>query len=314
MKRPGRKRSADFRKLADTLLSELLAESKSRPPRQPLYHYTSATGLVEILRSQKLWLTSAFHMNDPKELTFALDIVAELLSEQHDSDENTDKLVKSFCSVFSRTLQPSDITFWVACFSKNGDELGQWRAYGDDGKGFAIGLSAKLFRGDSIVPIAGAIHTESVNYDEKRARRVIASKIAKTLSILKDNAKRPIVADLHSVATLSASLSIPLRIVLLFEAIGIKHSAYKHEAEVRLIHSANKKIVAPHVQTRVRGSTLVSYTEAKFPVQDPGNIVEIVVGPCAHRDAESAIEALLTSVNLAGSVKIRRSNIPYRSA
>ena len=36
--------------------------------------------------------------------------------------------------------------FFVCCFSQNGDELGQWRAYADDGRDLAFVLMEKLSR------------------------------------------------------------------------------------------------------------------------------------------------------------------------
>lgn len=33
---------------------------------------------------------------------------------------------------------------YITCFSRNGDLLSQWRAYGDDGKAVSIGFNSKL--------------------------------------------------------------------------------------------------------------------------------------------------------------------------
>jgi len=33
---------------------------------------------------------------------------------------------------------------YITCFSRNGDLLSQWRAYGNDGKGVSIGFYSKL--------------------------------------------------------------------------------------------------------------------------------------------------------------------------
>ncbi|WP_416152053.1 DUF2971 domain-containing protein [Pseudomonas sp. Bout1] len=34
----------------------------------------------------------------------------------------------------------------ATCFSKAGDVLSQWRAYADDGQGYAIGFDSKLLK------------------------------------------------------------------------------------------------------------------------------------------------------------------------
>jgi hypothetical protein len=38
------------------------------------------------------------------------------------------------------------LSFFIASFSQNPDDLHQWRSYADDGRGVAIGFSAKLFQ------------------------------------------------------------------------------------------------------------------------------------------------------------------------
>jgi hypothetical protein len=38
------------------------------------------------------------------------------------------------------------LSFFITSFSRNSDDLHQWRSYADDGRGVAIGFSAKLFQ------------------------------------------------------------------------------------------------------------------------------------------------------------------------
>jgi hypothetical protein len=44
--------------------------------------------------------------------------------------------------------------FFVSCFSAAGDDLGQWRAFADNGRGFALGFDAELLA-DAFVAASG---------------------------------------------------------------------------------------------------------------------------------------------------------------
>ena len=50
--------------------------------RTPLFHYTDMAGLLGILRTETIWFTSIFHLNDPSELAYGIDIALGILEEQ----------------------------------------------------------------------------------------------------------------------------------------------------------------------------------------------------------------------------------------
>jgi hypothetical protein len=92
-----------------------------------------------------------------------------------------------------------------------------------------------------------------------------------------------------------------------------KHKAYEHESEVRLMMLGLHTKLKPYIETRVKNGELVVFVRHTMPIKEPGSIVEVVVGPSAGADAEHAVRSPLNSAGLAGTVPIRRSNIPYRS-
>ena len=109
--------------------------SPSHPP-PTLYHYCSLQTAMSIICGSKLWLGSLHFMNDYLEMNF----LAELVREKH-RESSGDSLPAQVH--YGPAAFPGP---FAICFSENGDLLSQWRAYGDDGAGVALGFNfANLF-------------------------------------------------------------------------------------------------------------------------------------------------------------------------
>jgi hypothetical protein len=74
---------------------------------------------------------------------------------------------------------------YVACLSRLRDDLSQWRAYGTDGKGFAVGIAPHIFKPEpSTLPIGETFVVSPVIYDPAELRwlhtesAVVAASIA----------------------------------------------------------------------------------------------------------------------------------------
>jgi hypothetical protein len=100
---------------------------------------------------------------------------------------------------------------------------------------------------------------------------------------------------------------------LIFNSLTVKHEAYQHEQEVRLIIVGERKNLTPYVSTRSRGAEIVPFIKSDMPIQTESNITEIVVGPAAAAGAEDGVCALLKPFNSAPESIVRRSTIPYRA-
>ena len=125
--------------VVDALISQQL---DMRPP-PILYQYTNAKGMRGILSSGALWLSDVLEQNDPSEVYHGVQLGAKALTtaarkEQHPA-------AKLFAQRFAenqRAVVKGAARFYVACFSRAHDDLGQWRAYGGNGRGFALGFRA----------------------------------------------------------------------------------------------------------------------------------------------------------------------------
>jgi hypothetical protein len=117
-------------------------EQQQFKPTQPLYHYTDAAGLLGILQTGQVWFTSMYHVNDPSEVHFGRQLAIQALL-------HLDGGLGEFCEDYQQQISRRDFRTkfepFVACFSREPNTLGQWRAYGDNGRGFAIGLKPGVF-------------------------------------------------------------------------------------------------------------------------------------------------------------------------
>ena len=111
----------------------------------PLYHYTDEAGLKGIITNQEVWFTDHRHLNDPTEMEFGMEIAAKILREIASDNPH----IKLFCDavrdLFSHKNMSRTFSFYVGSFTKESDDLGQWRAYACDGRGYALGLAPLLF-------------------------------------------------------------------------------------------------------------------------------------------------------------------------
>lgn len=123
---------------------ELVPVEPLKMPHGLLYHYTDAVGLDGILRNGVVYATHCRFMNDRTELDEGRGVVLQAcreleadqtLSEQHRA------LVHDFRISFdSPAIDEATRDIFISSFSEKGDDLGQWRAYGHHGAGYAIGV------------------------------------------------------------------------------------------------------------------------------------------------------------------------------
>jgi hypothetical protein len=110
-----------------------------------LYHYTSSAGLLGILSSMRVWATSVEHLNDWKEIDFAVDLAKQLLLNRF-SDAARTQEDRDLVQAMFNTVGTAAKRHYVFSLSEVGDLLSQWRAYCSVG-GYSIGIpSVQLAR------------------------------------------------------------------------------------------------------------------------------------------------------------------------
>ena len=115
---------------------------EGRPPAH-LFHYTDLEGVKGIFTSRTLWLSKFTASNDISEILLAIEHFQGFVERKADefTQDEGDFLREAADQLesFRRT------NVCLASFCEQHDLLSQWRSYGNDGRGIALGFnSAKL--------------------------------------------------------------------------------------------------------------------------------------------------------------------------
>jgi Protein of unknown function (DUF2971) len=263
---------------------------------------------LEIVRSRTIWHSAYSVLNDTMEREWGYQIFTEV-AEQIRGECGSDFI--SRIEEIVKISQESSVAM-ISSYSLDGDVLSQWRAYTDDGRGFAIGFSTH----DMEMP-------------------------AKPLRVLYDKAAQVKELTGNIVHAFNYEKSIGFNYNEQFRshwfAFGLDLCAYKNpafaeEMEIRRVHisslalgEVSKRLVplgaidqeglrrsSPvDVNFRVSNGMLVPYVVLDYT--DGGRnspIKEVVLGP-KNANLESNIEILLNAAGL-NNIAIRRSRASYR--
>jgi hypothetical protein len=301
-----------FDETADEVVKSFVAtvEAQEAPPL--IYHYTNDVGLKGILETGEVWLSDIFYLNDPSELRHGYSHVVNTLAEKA---ENGPPEAKLFAEHFAAASGLQEIAhFFVCSFSSDGDELGQWRAYADNGRGYALGFDGKaleaLFVRDNGAPIPNN-STFPVTYDDGVLAGIHRQLVDGMFSLI--SLPRGARMESSILRAYMVELSATLSMHALRSALFFKHEAYRSEQEFRFLQVHGKSSQPPDIKRRHRPHELVKYRTFRWNRLQPGVLKRIVVGPSsdvvkAPRFAQDCLDAYGVT-----DVEIARSKIPYRA-
>jgi hypothetical protein len=280
--------------------------TQEKQTQQIVYHYTSQTGLLAIIKTKKIWATDIYYLNDSAEMKHAWEIAKKVLQTPGISKcPDEDRIIKG---IISHSDPPLSHRLYVACFSNAKNKLSQWRAYGSESGSFSIG-----FDSGELKEYAAEHHTDfehcvyQKDQQESRVHFVIEHALADYRSRLEKADK--VSAD--SMPPVDIAINFFLQDFTKYMPI-LKDESYIDEKEYRLIrHYGELK----HVLFRKGRSTVIPYIELDLPQEK--NILsvrEIFVGPTPNPElAVHAIKQLMEKEWIDPTV-VRYCDIPYRSA
>lgn len=132
-----------FERATDERVAAWTREWVRAKPTGLLYHYTDSAGFLGMLSSRKVWATDARFMNDHGEGAQAFPLIREAIARRTDGLGFTDEELGEVVGDMTLVARAHRAGAYLACFSTHGDVLSQWRAYADDGLGFAVGIDPK---------------------------------------------------------------------------------------------------------------------------------------------------------------------------
>jgi hypothetical protein len=217
----------DFYAQATSVIQNFVNPLNVMKPPAIIYHYTDDHGLRGILERGSLRFTNVFSLNDPSELRHGMSHAAEILASVASSGPPHCKFFADRFLDFVKHGLHQSAQFFTCSFSANGDELGQWRAYADDGHGFAIGFYAKNLESIHRRQAGGDFSSFPVTYDDALLRNLHGKLVSLAFPLLQSlpigRVSPTVIADFMK--ELSALLSLhALEFSVLF-----KHPGYENE-------------------------------------------------------------------------------------
>lgn len=267
-----------------------------------MYHYCDENVLKSILENKKIWLSDIYKMNDSSEFEWARKVFVQVLKKNKHLFEQEFRIY-----IISSVFSGDQVLPLIACFSKNGDLLSQWRAYTSDASGFSIGLSMQL------VYEGLGVNLNSVVYEKK----IQSDLILETLKELHSNWLM-LDKDYKAIDFYAKRFSIDLHY--------FKNPTFFEEQEIRVTrlvvkdesdnfidvggNSELKKIESLPILSRQRKGESIKYLELPIDLPTQDVIKEIIIGPKNSMRIKD-LKVLLSNLGFP-NVKIKKSKSTYR--
>lgn len=321
-------------------------------PKLPstLYHYCSISTLLSIIENKNIWLSDAEKTNDFTEMKFLLSNIGEvieqilasyegkypkeiLLKTKEITIETTEKLLLKNIPIVKHAKS------FLICFSEASDLLSQWRAYGNDGNGVAIGFNAELFNDFA----QGSYYLTKVIYNQEMTLDFLHAAIEKSLSYAIESSINK-ESNIYDIFELKMNISM-LIVTIWQESFVYKNDMFSEEREWRLFRKlqsdnycdcegvddygysdtldgffiSNNKYLGNFTRSPIKfrdtGNDIRTYFELGFEKCKQDIFKEIIIGPkCKIADLD--IKLLLAKNGyikdiFSDAIKIRKSQCPY---
>jgi hypothetical protein len=282
----------------DHLASRPLFEAQ--PPLE-LFHYTDLDGVAGILNSRYLWLSKVSTLNDTSEVNLAVHHFKVLARESAASLPTDEaKLLQEAADELEHVRRTN---ICVGSFCEEEDQLGQWRSYGNDGRGIAIG-----FNSAALARIASSHHVRLVRCVYRPEQHAQITKDLAGLLLQAYRAERATAKDQWS-ALIGRFVSTFLLI-----APVVKDTHFGLEREWRLV-SLPRPADDPNLTAVLTGnqaSVRFVLPLCEEGARDVDVISSIVIGPTV--DPENIADAVDVLARHQGFrvPTIRYSRVPYR--
>lgn len=287
----------------EKIIKSLRDDLGAEPTPTTIYHYTDSGGLRGIIETGRLRLSDVFSMNDPSELNHGFSIFLNALKDKAVS-HNAQLFAKGLLSFRNRIGIEKSGNYFTCSFSKAGNDLGQWRAYADNGRGYVLGFGTTQL--EAVFTQAGKpgfAETTPLAYDDARLKQIhcqIADELFQFLSLPCNPAAE---TEWYTQLTLKA----------LEAGLHFKHPAYINEQEYRFleVHPINQLVpdlkFKPH-----RPYSLGKYREFDWRTSAPDALQQIIIGPAADRQKSLQFAYDCVKSFHHSTIPIKCSDIPYR--
>ncbi len=276
------------------------------PPRS-LFHYTSQQGLLGIISGGAIWASDLGYLNDSSELSYGESLISDEMRRLE--QQSDDPRIREWLRRAQKLTLPSDVAqaFFAACFCGNGDLLSQWRAYGENGRGYAIGFDSHHLQ-------VGALKLRRVIYERSEQISLVNALVSELTLVFTEVFQGESLDQLDAEGRLPA-FSAYLSSLLTELSLTFKHPSFAEEAEWRLILPFHRHNMINQIDLRASGNMLVPYAKLAFSdgkAAPPLPILEICIGPSPQPELKLKAALLLLERSGYDHVEVRGSNTPLR--
>lgn len=289
------------------MIKDITEKLYSDKPQETLYHYTTFTGLLGIVKSRTLWASDIRYMNDSAEMRHTADLIGSEINKRIADGHSNPNLLNQFLNWVSHRFTNGHMLF-AASFRSNGNLLSQWRGYSSLGKGVSIG-----FDPDQLLRCAQrqSFQIGRCIYEPTEQNRLIKQVVDSVEELAVEYAYehgRPSSRSYHSVfENIESDL---LRIAAI-----LKHPSFREEDEWRIVSPVLTDYVTSPVLFREGTSMLVPYIEFSLLI-DKGKLIpleHIFLGPTPNIDLSmNSLKMFLSKKGIAPNKGIDYCRIPYR--
>ncbi|MDX9835473.1 MAG: DUF2971 domain-containing protein [Desulfobulbus sp.] len=287
------------------LSRELYADT----PHGTLYHYTTFTGLLGIVRSRSLWVSDVRYMNDSAELRHTADLISAEVRERIDSGHPHPQLLSQFADWIAHRITSGHLLFG-ASFRSHGNLLSQWRGYSLPGKGVSLGFCPEY-----ILDCAAQqqFMVGQCIYEPGRQRALIHQ----VVDAVVDHAARLTEDRGLTVAERSPLYHTAFEEVeadLLRIAAILKHPSFREEKEWRIVSPVIANQAGAPILFREGHAMLVPYIEFNLSLDgQPPVLDHLYLGPTDNMNISmNSLEMFLAQHGITAKRGIDYCQIPFR--
>ena len=302
-----------------SVLDDIFKRSSDVRPSYNLGHYTTGPGLIGIIESRIIHCTNIRYLNDASEFEYGISLLEQVASPIGRMPGRSGKV--AYYALNTPNLDMASLArlginqlgreYYVACFSEDSNQLGQWRAYSGGLGGYCLEFGARHLQ--ALATGHGASLRRCI-YDEDEQMEML-------LHFLHSVMTRSIEPALEGRAppakqAIENTVGYFLRNALagLFQVF--KHPSFREEQEWRLIKAPQTAEEFSARKFKPKTELIVPYIEFDLTREnsgwDVGLIPRIVVGPNRHPELAAASLKHFLHVNQLSEVDIVPPTIPYR--
>lgn len=270
---------------------------------EKLYHYCPTKSFWAILESRTLWLSSIHSLNDFSEWDWGKKLVTKVLNDDViEFRADFRFIVQNLFDETTKNLHPL-----IFSLSRNNDLLSQWRAYADNGEGFAFEFDAE--RMCNVFPA----NFKEISYTKNEQLLLLKNSLEFFASWWRQDED-----------TKKQESVIKILPWFILDLLSLKHHSFIEEDEVRMIHiltkiennwvdfgghtPSNSKIPGIQVNERVAFDKLAPYIA--YPFEYKSLITGVVLGP-KNKNTIEEVKIKLSEMGIS-DIKVSKSDSPYR--